>query len=246
MVFWGGFYFVSYQYWLKIDNIVLGGLIKYGVILIIFSLLFAVSMWMRNYFSTVYYYIIPILFLSYFSKFSEISILDKGINYLIGTSISYMIIVVLMPIYILRNIMDLTWLFGVLTSILIQLSIEYKLIELSQVSSQNQIIIFLCLSAYSIGTIFINLKIKLGDIKAKEIYEEIYLQDVEQVSYTLLKDCVYYGGEKYEEKIMENKHFRNIVEQAEGNVIKITDDIWFGRTMLKIKEVILRLLKKSI
>lgn len=78
---------------------------------------------------------------------------------------------------------------------------------------------FLCVSSYSIGALLINIKLRLGESKAKDIYKELLSNNVtnDLEKYKLLRDCVFYGGQKFEESIMKNSEYVNIINEHESS-----------------------------
>lgn len=122
------------------------------------------------------------------------------------------------PVWVLERISDYKNIailsdIGVDNFHLVSVAIMEKIAQdslLSDVDKQVSIFEFLIFGGYSIGIILIKLKIKLGESKAKEIFKQIK-SDVNNVNYELLRDCVFYGGEKYEEKIMDNENFERII-----------------------------------
>ena len=74
-------------------------------------------------------------------------------------------------------------------------------------------ITFILFSSYSIARILVGLKIKIGEAKAKDIYEKI--ENQENVAYEDLRDCIFYGGEKYQDKIFSNREYKNTIISTE-------------------------------
>ena len=69
------------------------------------------------------------------------------------------------------------------------------------------------IASYSLGKILFDLKLRLGEAKAKDIYEEI--ENQENVDYEDLRDCIFYGGEKYQDKIFSNREYKNTIISTE-------------------------------
>lgn len=97
----------------------------------------------------------------------------------------------------------------------------------------------LILFSYSVGLITIKIKIKLGESKAGDIYDKIIKS--KNVEYMDLKECVFYGGEKYENRIMSDRYYRQLILCEEKLKYDITLD-----TFEKIKSIILGKLRKII
>lgn len=98
--------------------------------------------------------------------------------------------------YVQRNIYDL---------------LKYK--NLAEASSVFSLVSFLSISSYSLGKILFDLKIRLGEAKAKEIYEKI--ENQENADYEDLRDCIFYGGEKYQDKIFSNREYKKTIISTE-------------------------------
>lgn len=74
----------------------------------------------------------------------------------------------------------------------------------------------LCISSYTLGTLIINYKIKLGEYIAKEKYRQLSKYTGVDL-YKEIRDCVFYGGENYKDKIMENRNYVELVQIIESN-----------------------------
>lgn len=53
------------------------------------------------------------------------------------------------------------------------------------------------------------------------------MEKTENVDYYKLRDCIFYGGEKYEDKIMGNQSFEQIIISKEENFKKYIDNAWW-------------------
>lgn len=89
----------------------------------------------------------------------------------------------------------------------------YKIQRVESVFNLSDKITFAVLSSYSIARILFGLKDKLGKAKAKDIYEKI--ENQENADYEELRDCIFYGGEKYQDKIFSNREYKNIISSTE-------------------------------
>ena len=116
--------------------------------------------------------------------------------------------------------------------------------ELNSMISELSVVRFLLLSSYSFGTIIITLKIKLGESKAKDIYSKI--KSSQNVQYAELRDCIFYGGEKYEDKIMGNQTFEHIIVCEEKRYAKYVENAWWIKYPSKFIRFCNSILKKSI
>ncbi|AMH87885.1 hypothetical protein AXK38_00550 [Streptococcus mitis] len=74
----------------------------------------------------------------------------------------------------------------------------------------------MCISSYTLGTIIINYKIKLGDDIAKDKYRQLSKYTGMDL-YREIRGCVFYGGENYKDKIMENENYEKLVQIIESN-----------------------------
>lgn len=283
----------------KILGVQLAGLgswiISGAIIIALLGMLFAI----RNYWTGLYYYLLPlvtILFtIDYVQSYSNIKSI---IIFIVVVLISYVLLTLSLPLHSLRKISSGTWIFGVLTTFLIPLLLEYFLkyymmdtiqselinqpitieslensnismeiisfvkknpatielisrlrdmlvsYELNSISSELSVVRFLLLTSYSLGTIIITLKIKLGESKAKDIYKEVKM--LKDVRYPCLRDCIFYGGEKYEDKIMGDKKFESIIINEENKYEKYVENTWWIKYPSIFIEVIKSMLKKMI
>lgn len=104
---------------------------------------------------------------------------------------------------------------------------------------------FLTLSGYTLGSLVINAKIKLGDLRAKQIYDS--LQTSHSVNYFYLRDIIYYGGEAYQNRILDNLCYREIIFDHESSIefVKI-EHSWFISVIISIFNWGLEKLKSCI
>lgn len=253
----------------------------------------------KNYLTGLYYYLIPIVILlftlDYVKSFSNIKSI---LVYIIWVFIAYSVFAILLPLYSLRKITNMTWLFGVLTTLLVPLLLEYffqyyiineingqisnesitletlmklnlsteiisffkenpdaiELIkrfkemsisfEIHSLTSELSVIRFLLLTAYSLGTIIITSKIKLGKSKAKDLYNKI--KSSPEVQYSELRDCIFYGGEEYENRIMDNEILRSKIISEEEKCDKNQDSKWWEIWSAKFIETCSLIFKKMI
>lgn len=89
--------------------------------------------------------------------------------------------------------------------------LKYK--NLATASSIFSLVSFLSISSYSLGKILFDLKLRLGVAKAKDIYEII--ENQENVDYEDLRDCIFYGGDKYQDKIFSNPEYKKTIISTE-------------------------------
>lgn len=74
----------------------------------------------------------------------------------------------------------------------------------------------MCISSYTLGTLIINYKIKLGEYIAKDKYKQLSKYTGMDL-YREIRDCVFYGGGHYKDKIMENGNYEELVQKIESN-----------------------------
>ena len=261
--------------------------------------LFGIIIAAKNYLTGLYYYLIPLVMLlftlDYVKSFSDIKSI---VVYIILVFIAYSVFAILLPLHSLRKITNMTWLFGVLTTLLVPLLLEYffqyyivneingqisnepitletlmklnlstevilffkenpdaiELIkrfremsisfEIHSITSVLSVIRFLLLTAYSLGTIIITSKIKLGKSKAKDLYNKI--KSSPEVQYSELRDCIFYGGEEYENRIMDNEIFRSKIIREEEKCDKNLDSEWWEICSTKFIDICSLILKKMI
>ena len=209
----------------------------------------------RNYLTGLYYlvpWIVLLLAIDCISSYNNIKVIFM---FILWTLLSYSILTVLLPLNSLRKVNNMTWIFGVLTTLLISVVFEYGLqyipnelisnsYEMSEINSKLSLIRFLMLASYSIGNILINFKIKLGEAKAKDIYDKISISTM--VQYPELRDCIFYGGEKYEDKILSNPDFKSIIVKEESNFEKYKETSKWIIIPTKVIGCLMLIMKKMI
>lgn len=272
-------------------NIIKNNFFDYIFIIILLIASFSIIVFFKNYLTNVLYYLIPWVIVIETINYENIKLINI---FLITALISYIILTLLWPIYILRNISSKTWLIGFLITLIVTIGLEYifkfyinekvhsvlflndNLVELleektfpsevvrflkdnpnffnkfehilisyelNEIYSKISLIRFLILSSYSIGKIVIDLKIKLGELKAKDIYNKI--RKSENVQYSDLRDCIFYGGEKYKDKIFENPSFEYTIVEKESN-FKKCDEVILLKFLNELRDSSLNFLKKFI
>lgn len=254
------------------------------VSLIVMLLVLAVVLLnMRYYWTSLYYYVIPIVSLGLSSvKIEDIGSTESIIKYFCFLIMMYVIFVLLLPIPYLRKVTSSTLIFGALLSIIIPVLMEhilsnyiigqftqptmimhkfsnilpnefnYLLHKSGYIDEINEIIEllflviiksklkifstinFLWLSGYVLGSFVINIKLKLGEMRASSIYDRIIYG--EKVTYNTLRDVVYFGGDSYKNRIIDNVVFRTIIYNKESKkeflevehhwIIKLLLDFW--------------------
>lgn len=71
---------------------------------------------------------------------------------------------------------------------------------------------FLWLSGYVIGSFIINIKLKIGTMKANMLYDRRFDADIR---YETLRDIVYFGGDSFKNRIVDNSEYRRIIYERE-------------------------------
>ena len=120
----------------------------------------------------------------------------------------------------------------------------YKVQHMESVFNLSDKITFSILSSYSIARILFGLKDKLGKAKAKDIYEKI--ENQENADYEDLRDCIFYGGEKYQDKIFSNREYKKtIISTEQGFQFYVEKCNWIN-TISKFSKNVVEFLKKLI
>ncbi|MFV0379892.1 MAG: hypothetical protein ACK5KQ_03610 [Anaerorhabdus sp.] len=89
----------------------------------------------------------------------------------------------------------------------------------SVISSITEYILTALTVSYIVGSLIINEKIKKNNAKAKRIYRDIKIKE-SIIDYETLKKCSYYGGEYYENLLLNNDTTKNIIiiNEREHNI----------------------------
>lgn len=102
----------------------------------------------------------------------------------------------------------------------------------------------LLVTGYSLGLMVINMKIELGKAKAKDLYNKIIFS--KKVEYADLRDCIFYGGEQYEDKIMCNPIYAKLVYSEESKIEKYEETAKWRKIITEISEHLKRMIKRFI
>ncbi|MGT2756092.1 hypothetical protein [Streptococcus ovuberis] len=256
----------------------------------------------RNYLTSLYYYLIPILPLLFYIDLLGSSEIIALILFFLLIAVIYLIFVLIIPIHFLRKINNTTLIFGVLLSIVIPIlfdvingyfsenflsridslvysefinSIENQqvlnfiidnpdlnnflkvifhtmgrvsLIEQKEFLSQ---ISFLWLSSYAIGSLIINTKLKVASLVAEDLYSKIQdIRNRENIEYEVVRDCIYFGGERFQELIFYDKSLKWKIREKEKELQfyqETNKAIRFAQWMrTKIIKLLKRLIYKEI
>lgn len=228
---------------------------------IVFSLVFiAIFSYMRYYWTSFYYYLLPIIILSVnesLFSWEKIGSTNSIIVYFIICGISYLVFSLILPVPYLRKVSNTTLIVGAMVSIVVPTLMEYIITNhiIEQIytddkalqvlltdlpeqldkfaNSDNSIkkllnnlsiliikdqmkvfstINFLWLSGYVIGSFIINIKLKLGTMKANVLYDRRFDADIR---YETLRDIVYFGGDSFKNRIVDNSEYRRIIYERE-------------------------------
>ncbi|WP_105154833.1 hypothetical protein [Streptococcus suis] len=272
------------------------------VIIFLWIAMIGIILQARNYLTSLYYYLIPILpLLFYIDLLGSFEIIALILFFLL-ISVIYLIFVLIIPIHFLRKINNTTLIFGVLLSIVIPIlfdvingyfsenflsridslvysefinSIENQqvlnfiidnpdlnnflkvifhtmgrvsLIEQKEFLSQ---ISFLWLSSYAIGSLIINTKLKVGSLVAEDLYSKIQnIRNSEEIEYEVVRDCIYFGGERFQELIFYDKSLKWKIREEEKELQfyqETNKAIRFAQCMrTKIIKLLKRLIYKEI
>lgn len=231
--------------------------------IVILLLLIAILLNMRYYWTSLYYYVIPIVSLGMSSvKIENISSTESIIRYFCFLIMMYVVFTLLLPVPYLRKVTNSTLIFGALFSIIVPTLMEHilsnyvigqfaqptmtvqnlsnvlprdfydslyksgfineineiiELLFLVIIKSKLKIfstINFLWLSGYILGSFIINIKLKLSEMRASSIYDRILYG--EKITYNALRNVVYFGGESYKNRIIDNVVYRTIIYNKES------------------------------
>lgn len=167
----------------------------------------------------------------------EINYLDYSIysnfKLIVEILILYFILSLMYPAIYLRKLEKNITIMAGLVVILITLGIQayLELDNLSELSITGRNILekllemnkFLTISAYSIGLIIIRLRLNYFDRQAEKYYNELLYSIVSNDKgkiYNICKYCIFYGGESYKNRILDNKEYREVICEEEEEFLK--------------------------
>ena len=273
---------------------ILGVGINVVSLIVMLLVLTAVLLNMRYYWTSLYYYVIPIVSLGLSSvKIDDIGSTESIIRYFCFVIIMYLIFTLLLPVPYLRKVTNSTLIFGALFSIIVPTLMEHilsnyvigqfaqstmtvqnlsnvlprdfydslyksgfikeinetiELLFLVIIKSKLKIfstINFLWLSGYVLGSFIINIKLRLGEMRASSIYDRILYG--EKVTYNALRDVVYFGGESYKNRIIDNVVYRTIIYNKESKKEFLEVEYhWIIILLLNLWRCCLKKLQQSI
>lgn len=94
----------------------------------------------------------------------------------------------------------------------------YEKEVLRQLTVSTNLIMTALTFSFIIGGLIITKKIKNNNKKAKKLYRS-FIKDNSKINYTSLVQCAFYGGEEYENLILNNELMSKIVLENESNII---------------------------
>lgn len=189
-------------------------------------------------------WVVAIVF--YIGKNANNSI-SGAILFLLFVFIFYLIVIKCIPFPIIRKLekmdMILAFLITMILPIFLQLIFE----------SQSDYIISLVVASYAISTLIVRVKSRIGINIAEYEYRNIITKQEcrENITYEILRECVYYGGDEYKKKLMKNQQFRLYIENEEKENIENLLPNCFEKLSIKIKkmltsDLVIKLLKKIV
>ena len=183
-------------------------------------------------YNTFPFYVLPLVIICLKINNLDYSIYSNFI-FMIEILIAYFFLLLIYPATYLRklekNITILAGLVVILITLIIQAYLELD--NLSELSYTARNILekllelnkFLIISAYSLGVIIIKLRLNYFDKKAEKYYNKLLydkvLNDKEDI-YSICKYCVFYGGESYKNRILDNKVWREIICEIEQSYLQ--------------------------
>ncbi|MDF3335229.1 hypothetical protein [Lacticaseibacillus rhamnosus] len=103
----------------------------------------------------------------------------------------------------------------------------------SQIISVTSLVITLLTVSYLIGGLIVNRKVRNNKNKAKNLYREC-IKQADFVRYEQLKLCAFWGGEEYENLLLNNSKFQRIILDEESE-IPVSDTPWQERLIKLIR-----------
>ena len=178
------------------------------------------------------FYILPLVIMCL-----EINYLDystySNFKLMVEILVLYFILSLMYPAIYLRklekNITVLAGLVVILITLVIQSYLELD--NLNQLSNTGKNILekllemnkFLIISAYSLGVIIIKLRLNYFDKQAEKYYNRLLYGTVSNDKidiYNICKYCVFYGGQSYKNRILDNKVWREIICEIEQSYLQ--------------------------
>lgn len=185
-------------------------------------------------------WVLAILF--YIEMYSSESVLG-GAVYVIFIFIFYLITAMYMDFHTVRKIARLDVILAFIITLILPIFLQVK----------SSFIISLVAASYGISTLMVKIKSGAGIFIAEYEYENILNKQKsgKNPTYETLRDCIYYGGDVYKEKIMENPQFRTVIIDTEKNSIGDIPLKFFEKISIKIKRIftrdrVVKILKKIL
>lgn len=207
-------------------------------------------------YNTFPFYVLPLVIICL-----KINNLDYSIysifKFMVEILISYFLLLLIYPAIYLRklekNITILAGLVVILITLVIQAYLELD--NLSELSNTGRNVLekllemtkFLIISAYSLGLIIIKLRLNYFDKQAEKYYNKllygIVSNDKKEI-YSICKYCVFYGGESYKNRILDNEVFRAIICEEEESflqeLLQKPGNNYFVSITKKMKRILLK------
>lgn len=159
------------------------------------------------------FFILPIILSLFVVKNTST---EYSLYFFIYNFVVYFLIVLIYPSSYLRKIEDNVAIWISIIMILITISGNYYLeLKVNLSDKEIEYIKFLLGSAYAIEIVLIKLKLKKWENKAKEYYNNILYRSEKIDIYQECKRCIYYGGEEYANRILDNKNIRELIIENE-------------------------------
>lgn len=204
-------------------------------------------------YNTFPFYVLPLIIICLKINNLDYSIYSNFI-FMVEISIAYFFLLLIYPATYLRklekNITILAGLVVILITLIIQAYLELD--NLSELSYTARNILekllelnkFLIISAYSLGVIIIKLRLNYFDKKAEKYYNKLLYgkvsNDKEEI-YSICKYCVFYGGESYKNRILDNEVCREVISEKEESflleLLQNSENNYFINIMKRMRKI---------
>lgn len=181
----------------------------------------------------------------------------SNFKFMVTILILYFIISLIYPAIYLRklekNITILAGLVVILITLVIQDYLELgnlSLLSNTDINISEELLEInksLIISAYSLGGIIIKLRLNYFNKRAEKYYNKL-LYDIasndKREIYNICKYCIFYGGENYKNRILDNKICRDIICEKEENylqeLLQNSENNYFVNITKKMKRILLK------
>lgn len=199
------------------------------------------------------FYILPLVIICLEIINYDYSI-NSNLKFMVVALVLYYILSLVYPAIYLRKLEKNIAIFAGLVVVLITLGIQayLELKNLSGLSTIDRGVSekllemnkFLIISAYSLGVIIIKLRLNNFDKKAEKYYNKllygIVSNDKEEI-YNICKYCVFYGGESYKNRILDNEVCREVICEKEESflqeLLQNSENNYFISFMKRMKSI---------